>query len=138
LGFCLEWTGRHDDAVRNFTRAVQAIKPTPDTIAAPEANGVPSTLALAYAGLGEKEKALEQAQRAVKDYEPDAVNKPSAQTVLAQIQARFGDFDSAIVALPHLLEVPAGITIADLRFNPLWDPLRKDQRFEKLCQEQPK
>jgi len=138
LGFCLEWTGRHDDAVRNFTRAVQAIKPTPDTIAAPEANGVPSTLALPYAGLGEKEKALEQAQRAVKDYEPDAVNKPSAQTVLAQIQARFGDFDSAIVALPHLLEVPAGITIADLRFNPLWDPLRKDQRFEKLCQEQPK
>jgi TolB-like protein/Flp pilus assembly protein TadD len=133
LGFCLEWTGRHDDAVRNFTRAVQAIKPTPDSIVAPEANGVPSTLALAYAGLGEKEKALEQAQRAVKDYDADAVNKPSAQTVLAEIQTRFGDFDSAIVALPHLLEVPAGITRADLQLNPFWDPLRKDPRFQKLA-----
>jgi hypothetical protein len=65
----------------------------------------------------------------------DAVNKPWAQTALAQIQARFGDFDSAIAALPNLLEVPAGITPADLRFNPLWDPLRKDPRFQKLCEE---
>jgi len=63
------------------------------------------------------------------------VTKPSAQTALAQIQARFGDFDSAIEALPHLLEVPAGITPADLRFNPFWDPLRKDPRFAKLIAE---
>ena len=67
------------------------------------------------------------------------MNKPNAETVLAQIQARFGDFDSAIAALPHLLEVPAGITRADLRFNPLWNPLRKDPRFAKFIAEpQPK
>ena len=40
---------------------MQETKPTPDTIVKPEANGLPSTLALAYAGLGEKEKALQQA-----------------------------------------------------------------------------
>ena len=48
---------------------------------------------------------------------------------------RFGDLDSAIAALPHLLEVPAGITTADLRLNPIWDPLRKDPRFQKFCQD---
>ena len=69
----------------------------------------------------------------MKDYEGDAVNQPQNEVMLAQIQARFGDIDSAISALPHLLEVPAGITVADLKFNPLWDPLRKDPRFEKLC-----
>ena len=132
LGFCQEWTGRHEDALRTFTRAVQAIKPTPNTVVAPEANGVPSTLALAYAGLGEKAKALEQAQRAVKDYETDRVNEPAAETTLAQIQARFGDHEAAIAAIPHLLEVPAGITPADLRYNPFWDPLRKDPRFAKF------
>jgi hypothetical protein len=58
--------------------------------------------------------------------------------VLAQIQAGFGDFDSAIAAIPHLLEVPAGITAADLRLNPLWDPLRKDPRFQKFCEDRPK
>ena len=134
LGFCQEWSGRHSEAQQSFTRAVESIKPTPDTVVAPEANSVPSTLALAYAGLGEKEKALEQGKRAVKDYDTDAVNKPVAQTALAQIQARFGDFDSALAAIPHLLEVPAGVTLADLRLNPLWDPLRKDPRFQKLCE----
>ena len=135
LGFCQQWTGRDEDARRSFARAIEAIKPKPDAPVPPDANGTPNTLALAYAGLGEKEKALEQAQRAVKDYDADAVNKPWSLTTLAQIQARFGDSDSAIAAIPHLLEVPAGITPADLRFNPFWDPLRKDPRFEKLCQQ---
>jgi TolB-like protein/cytochrome c-type biogenesis protein CcmH/NrfG len=132
LGFCQEWSGRHSEAKQSFTRAVESIQPTPATVVAPEANSLPSILALAYAGLGEKDKAVDQAQRAVKDYDNDAVNKPQAETILAQIQARFGDHDSAIAALPHLLEVPAGITTADLRFNPMWDPLRKDPRFQKL------
>ena len=101
----------------------------------PDANGTPSVLAQAYAGLKQKEKALQQAAQAVKDYHGDAVNQPQNEVVLAQIQARFGDIDSAIAALPHLLEVPAGITIADLKFNPLWDPLRKDPRFQKLVAE---
>ena len=124
LGFCQQWTGRDADARQSFSRAIEAVKPKPDGSVPPDATGTPNTLALAYAGLGEKAKALEQARRSVKDYDTDAVNKPWAQTTLAQIQARFGDFDSAIAAFPHLLEVPAGITPADLRFNPLWDPLR--------------
>jgi TolB-like protein/Tfp pilus assembly protein PilF len=135
LGYCQQWTGRDEDARRSFSRAIEAIKPKPDAPVPPDANGTPNTLALAYAGLGEKAKALEQAQRAVKDYDMDAVNKPWSLTTLAQIQARFGDHDAAIAALPHLLEVPAGITPADLRYNPFWDPLRKDPRFIKLLVE---
>ena len=134
MGQCQEWLGQHEAAQQTFERAVREIKPTPDTVVRPDANGTPSVLAQAYAGLGEKEKALQQAAQAVKDYDGDAVNQPPAEAVLAQIQARFGDIDSAIAALPHLLEVPAGITIANLKFDPLWDPLRKDPRFEKLCQ----
>jgi tetratricopeptide (TPR) repeat protein len=133
-GQCQEWLGQHEVAQQTFGRAVREIKPTPDTVVRPDANGTPSVLAQAYAGLGEKEKALQQATQAVKDYDGDAVNQPPAQAVLAQIHARFGDIDSAIAALPHLLEVPAGITIANLKFDPLWDPLRKEPRFEKLCQ----
>jgi TolB-like protein/Flp pilus assembly protein TadD len=138
LGYCQQWTGRDEDARRSFSRAIEAIKPKPGGSVPPDATGTPNTLALAYAGLGDKEKALEQAQRAVKDYETDAVNKPWSETTLAQIQARFGDHDPAIAALPHLLEVPAGLTIANLKFDPFWDPLRKDPRFQKLCQEQAK
>ncbi len=138
LGFCQQWTGRGKDARRSFSRAIEAIKPKPDTPVQADANGTPNTLALAYAGLGEKAKALEQAQRAVKDYDADAVNKPWSLTTLAQIQARFGDSDSAIAAIPRLLKVPAGLTIANLKLDPFWDPLRKDPRFQKLCQEKPR
>jgi TolB-like protein/Tfp pilus assembly protein PilF len=138
LGYCQESAGRHAEAQQSFSRVIASIKPTADTVVAPDADNRPSTLALAYAGLGQKQKALEQAQQAVKDYETDAINKPAAEYALAQIQIQFSDFDSAIAALPHLLEVPAGVTVADLKFNPFWDPLRNDPRFQKLCQEQPK
>ncbi len=67
--------------------------------------------------------------------ENDVKRKPIAETVLAQIQARFGDLDRAFAALPHLLEVPFGVTRGDLRFDPMWDPLRKDPRFQKLIAE---
>ena len=95
----------------------------------------PCALALSYAGLGEKEKALAQAREAVADYQDDALDKPTAETVLAQVEAQVGDVDAAIAGLPHLLEVPAGLTPGVLRVDPYWDPLRKDPRFEKLCQE---
>jgi TolB-like protein len=133
LGQFQEWAGQKDEAHRTFERAVHEILPTPESIVVLDANGTSATLASAYAGLGEKEKALQQARSTVKGYEADAVSKPQAEVALAQIQAHFGDFDSAIAALPHLLEVPAGITVSDLRYDPLWDPLRKDPRFAKLA-----
>jgi tetratricopeptide (TPR) repeat protein len=135
LGFCQEWSGRHGDAQQSFTRAIQSIKPTPDAVVAPEANGLPEFLALAYAGLGQKQQALAQAGQAVKDYETDAVNKPFAMMMRAQIQALFGDHDAAIAVLPQLLQVPAGLTVANLKLDPFWDPLRKDPSFQKLCQQ---
>ena len=71
---------------------------------------------------------------AVADYDGDALAKPYAEMALATVQAQVGDIDSAIAALPHLLEMPNGETCGDLRINPFWDPLRKDPRFQKLCQ----
>ena len=114
------------------------MKPTPDAVVPVDARHLPSYLAWVYAGLGEKEKALEQARHAIADYDSDALAKPFAEIALAIVQAQIGDIDSAISALPHLLEVPNGETCGDLRINPLWDPLRNDPRFQKLCEEKPK
>ena len=135
LGLCQKLTGKDDEARATFTRAVTAMKPTPDSAVVVDARNLPCYLAWVYAGLGEKEKAPEQARHAIADYDSDALAKPFAETALAIVQAQTGDIDSAIYALPHLLEVPNGETVGDLRINPLWDPLRKDPRFEKLCQD---
>ena len=109
------------------------MKPTPDSVVVIDARNLPCYLAWVYAGLGEKEKALEQARHAITDYDNDALVKPFAEASLAIVEAQTGDIDSAIAALPHLLEVPNGETCGDLQLNPLWDPLRKDPRFQKLC-----
>ena len=133
LGLNQKLSGKTNEARDTLMRAVAAMKPTPDAVVPVDTRELPCFLALAYAGLGEKDKALEQARQAVADYATDALAKPLAEAYLAIIQAQFGDIDSAIAALPHLLEVPNGESVGGLRVNPLWDPLRSDPRFQKLC-----
>src|SRR6476646_6127687 len=102
---CQRLAGKNNEARDTFARAVAAMKPTPDAVVPVDARQLPCYLAFAYAGLGEKDKALEQARQAVADYASDALSKPFAETTLAITEAQFGDIDSAIAALPHLLEV---------------------------------
>ena len=135
-GYGQQWTGRSDEARATFGRMIQAMAPAADA-AAGATYDARSLLALAYAGIGDKEKALEQANQAVADYDKDAVNKAVAEGYRAQIQARFGEIDAAIAAVAHLLQVPAGIHPGDLRYSPFWDPLRKDPRFEALVKNPP-
>ena len=137
-GYCQQLSGKTADARAIYTRAVQQIKPSPTSTIPVDLNFLRCALALSYAGLGEREKALAEARQAVTDYQDDAINKPIAETSLAQVQAQVGDIDGAIAALPRLLEVPAGLTPGLLRLDPYWDPLRKDPRFQKLCEDKPK
>jgi TolB-like protein/class 3 adenylate cyclase/Tfp pilus assembly protein PilF len=137
LGYYQEWAGRPEQALASFARAVQVLQAAMASAAGSERATLESFLAVAYAGLRDKTNALDQAHHALAKLANDAISKPQNEISLAQIQARFGDLDSAIAALPHLLEVPAGLTPADLRYDPMWDPLRKDPRFQKLCQQQP-
>jgi TolB-like protein/Tfp pilus assembly protein PilF/class 3 adenylate cyclase len=137
LGQCQQLAGKNDEARATFTRAITAMKPTPDSVVVVDARQLPVYLAWAYAGLGEKEKALEQARHAIADYANDALVEPFAEASLAIVQGQFGDIDSAVSALPRLLEVPNGVTAGNLRIDPLWDPLRKDPRFQKLVAEEP-
>jgi tetratricopeptide (TPR) repeat protein len=138
LGYCQQLGGKTADARTTYALAVQAIKPSPTASVPVDHTLLPCALALSYAGLGEKEKAVAEARKAVTDYQGDALDKPLAEIVLAQVQAQLGDIDAAIAALPHLLEVPAGLTPGLLRLDPYWDPLRKDPRFQKLCEEKPR
>jgi TolB-like protein/Tfp pilus assembly protein PilF len=105
-------------------------------------------LALAYAALGEKDPALKEAEHAsmLLPSAKDAVNGPGAEETLAFIQAIFGENSRAISTLRRLLQTPfqsqlyspAPLTPALLRLDPLWDPLRADPAFQKLCEEKQK
>jgi hypothetical protein len=43
-----------------------------------------------------------------------------------------GESDEAFRLLDHLLEVPNGLTVAMLKLEQAWEPLRKDPRFRAL------
>ena len=50
----------------------------------------------------------------------------------AEIAAMTGDNNLAFELLAISAQQPAGVIYGDLKFNPLWNPLRGDPRFEKI------
>ena len=102
-------------------------------------------LSQVYALMGEKDSALKAAQRAVMlvPRAKDPLGGPHFEENLAVIQTICGESDRAISILAQLLQTsytslfysPASITPALLRIDPIWDPLRGDPAFQKLCEE---
>ena len=62
----------------------------------------------------------------------DAYSGPPISAALAEIYACTGEHDQALALIDHLLEVPHGLSIPILKLDPVWDPLRKDPRFQTL------
>src|SRR5436190_18300650 len=89
---------------------------------------------LILAALGRKQEAIAEGKRAVElvPESQDAFDGPQYTAALAQIYALTGESDEAFRLLDHLLNVPNGLAMTILKLNPVWDPLRKDPRFQAL------
>jgi hypothetical protein len=95
--------------------------------------------------LGNKELALKEAERAIMllPTAKDAVDGPGTEENLALVQTILGKNSSAIATLRRLVQTPfqsqlyspMPLAPAYLRLDPLWDPLRVDPAFRKLCDE---
>ena len=143
LGWAQEVAGDNAGARESWRQARSELEPflkeQPDNFA------LIGDLALTNMGLGDKAAALALAERAIaaNPIEKDALTGPTPIEILARVAARIGEPDRAIAALQKLLSIPytgalaAGppLTPALLRLDPMFDPLRKDPRFLKLCEE---
>ena len=99
-------------------------------------------LARTYAILGEKDSAYKEARRVSALLQRDAIRRPAAEENLALIEASFGNNARAISIITHLLQIPyqsslyaTPLTPALLRLDPIWDGLRSDPKFQKLCRD---
>jgi TolB-like protein/class 3 adenylate cyclase/predicted Zn-dependent protease len=101
-------------------------------------------LAVVYAWLNQKDSALKEAERAItlSPSTKDRLDAPSFEETMALVEMIIGENSRAISTLTRLLQTPYSgwlygtpVTPALLRLDPLWDPLRSDPTFQKLCEE---
>lgn len=86
------------------------------------------------AALGNREAAWREGRRAVEllPVSKDAVGGAAMESALALIYAWTGETDQALGLLGPLSTLPGGPHYGELRFDPAWDGLRGDGRFERL------
>lgn len=93
-------------------------------------------LSWSYLALGRKTDALNTAQKSVEllPLEKDAVLGSGNLAALAEMQSQTGDVKGALENLKKLLSIPAGetVSIARLKIDPVWDPIRNDPDFQQL------
>src|SRR5262245_55395936 len=143
LGWAQDVGGDHAAAQKSWQQA--RIELEPFLKEQPDNYVLIGDLALVNMGLGDKAAAFALSEQAmnVLPLEKDAVDGPAPIEVYARVAARMGEPDRAIAALQKLLSVPSEgalasrvpLTPALLRLDPMFDPLRNDQRFQQLTVE---
>ena len=93
-------------------------------------------LSWVYLALNRKSDAIDTARKSVEllPLEKDAVLGSGNVAALAEIQAQTGAATEAVQNLRKLLSIPAGetISIARLKLDPVWDPIRNNAAFQEL------
>lgn len=90
--------------------------------------------ALIYAGLGRCDEAKANADRAtgLLPERRDAFDGPLVSLSRARVYMMCGDHATALGTLERSIQMPAGVTVSELKFDPVWDALRDEPRFQKL------
>ncbi len=143
LGWAQEVAGDHAAAQESWRQARSELEPFLKE--QPENFQLIGDLALTNMGLGDKATTLALSERAMTTVpiEKDAVSGTRPLEILARVAARMGEPDRAITTLQKRLSIPGNGALAEnipltpalLRLDPMFDPLRNDLRFQKLCEE---
>jgi adenylate cyclase len=100
-----------------------------------------AALGVALAGLGEKERAIEEGNlaRTMMPVSRDAVLGVSSMEYMALIYTQLGEHDKALDILEQMLKMPFGWTMSNTiplyKMHYFWKPLKQHPRFQQLIGE---
>jgi hypothetical protein len=60
------------------------------------------------------------------------LDAPAQILVLAEVYARLGERDAALKQLASIAQLPGGPDYGRLKFDPVWDDIRSDARFQQI------
>ena len=125
-------------AAQTRDRLVQLTREQPDN------DWLAVILSQTYAIAGDKNAAWKEAERVkrITSSLADVAVGPFADENMAVVATLSGEKSRAIELLSHLARISYSgwlygypVTPAALRLDPIWDPLRGDPAFQKLCQD---
>jgi len=146
LGWAQEVAGDHAAAQASWRQACIELEPLLKE--QPGNYLLINALALSRMGLGQRDEALALAEQAMEGnpIEKDALIGARPLEIFARVTSQRREPDRAIPAIEKLLSLPYSSAIAHqlpltpalLRLDPMFDPIRNDPRFQKLCEEKAK
>lgn len=132
----VEWyAGNKTAALDQYRRAIPLLEA--QLKEQPDSRRWNSELGWVYARLGRVDDALRQGRILLESKDPTAAEvngSPRNALKVARIEAQLGKTGDAIAILDILLAEPTGTLVSAplLKIDPVWDPIRKDPRFQAL------
>ena len=93
-----------------------------------------SSLGIAYAGLGNKSKAIEAGKKAIEilGLNTDALWGFYTEMDMAKILLMVGEYDGVLSRIENLLDQSGYISVELLKIDPFWNPVREMDRFKEI------
>jgi tetratricopeptide (TPR) repeat protein len=105
----------------------------------PDDSKLHSALGIAYAGLGQKGKAIEEGAKGVElmPFEKDAFLGVYRIQDQARIYVMVGEYEKALDRIKFLLAHPGPLSVKLLQLDPTWKPLLKMPEFKRIIRRAP-
>jgi tetratricopeptide (TPR) repeat protein len=132
IALIYRYMGKEELSKKYFDSSIVRIEKIIKTL--PDDYRLPLSLSICYAGLDEKEKALNENKKAINliIYSNKDLINYIHKKYLSMIYTLIGDYDNALKHIDYLLSNSSGLSVNRLKLEPIYDPLRNLPGYKEI------